>query len=217
MRHPQADMLAEYAAGALEVAPSVAVTTHVQFCQQCRGVVDSLNELGGELLESESQGANTRSLLDVVLQRIDQPEQPEEISSVPATLDAVSQALPKYLKNLLPEGDLSWRSLSSTLRVANIRVGQQTHELALHHIDAGGLAPEHNHRGREITVVLAGCFSDEDGVYQPGDFLVREAGEIHRPHAAQNEACVCLSVLAAPIKLTGIKALLNPFLRFAPR
>ena len=95
-------------------------------------------------------------------------------------------------------------------------MGEKDYEVALHRIDAGGKAPEHDHRGREITVVLTGSFSDEDGVYQPGDFLVREPGDTHRPFAARNEDCICLSVLEAPIKLTGIKRILNPFLSFTP-
>jgi putative transcriptional regulator len=65
-------------------------------------------------------------------------------------------------------------------------------------------------------VVLKVSFSDEDGVYHPGDFIVREAGEIHRPCATLNDDCICLSVLEAPIKLTGIKRIFNPFLRFSP-
>ena len=95
-------------------------------------------------------------------------------------------------------------------------MGERRYELALHKIDAGGKVPDHDHRGQEITVVLKGSFSDEDGVYQPGDFLVREPGESHRPMAAQNDDCICLSVLEAPIKLKGLKSLLNPFLSFSP-
>jgi len=63
---------------------------------------------------------------------------------------------------------------------------------------------------------LTGSFSDEEGVYHPGDFLVKEPGNIHRPFAARNQECICLSVLEAPIRLTGMKRVLNPFLSFTP-
>ena len=116
----------------------------------------------------------------------------------------------------MPVGNLAWRSLSPSLKVAPIGIGEKVHELALHRIKVGGKVPEHNHKGSEITVVLKGSFSDEDGVYQEGDFIVREAGDVHQPIAAKNEECICLSVLAAPIKLTGIKRLLNPLLTFSP-
>jgi putative transcriptional regulator len=120
------------------------------------------------------------------------------------------------VQRLLPSGKLDWRRLSPSLKVAPISVGEEQYELALHRIDAGGKAPAHDHLGKEITVVLTGSFSDEDGVYQPGDFLVREQGDTHRPFAARNQECICLSVLEAPINLTGIKRVLNPFLSFTP-
>ena len=56
------------------------------------------------------------------------------------------------------------------LRAAPINVGERRYELALHKIDAGGKVPDHDYRGQEITVVLKGSFSDEDGVYQPETF-----------------------------------------------
>ena len=95
-------------------------------------------------------------------------------------------------------------------------VGETDYELALHRIDAGGNAPVHDHKGTELTVVLKGSFSDEDGIYYEGDFLVRQPGDVHRPSATLDQACICLSVLSAPIKLTGLKRVLNPFMRFNP-
>ena len=128
----------------------------------------------------------------------------------------LANQLPKYLHKFLNHQELEWRSLSSTLSVAAISVGEADYELALHRIDAGGKAPVHDHKGTELTVVLKGSFSDEDGIYREGDFLMREPGDIHRPSATQDQACICLSVLSAPIKLTGIKQVLNPFMRFNP-
>jgi putative transcriptional regulator len=156
-------------------------------------------------------------LFDRIIEDLDSPvdqnlaKEPSRQSSNP-----ISTQLPEFVQRLLPEGDLDWRSLFPSLKVAPISVGEDKYELALHRIDAGGKAPEHDHLGREITVVLTGSFSDEDGVYQPGDFLVRQPGDTHRPFAARNQECICLSVLEAPIKLTGIKRILNPFLSFTP-
>ena len=53
-------------------------------------------------------------------------------------------------------------------------------------------------------------------IYHEGDFLVRQPGDVHRPSATLDQACICLSVLSAPIKLTGLKRVLNPFMRFNP-
>jgi putative transcriptional regulator len=216
-RHPDSEWLVEYTAGSLSLAPSVSVTTHLQFCENCSSAVESLKHIGGDLLEDQEAIPVSGDLLEKVLLGIDEsPADSERALSAEHAVDEVAHALPRFVQRLLPEGNLRWRFLSPSLRHATISVSEDRHELALHRIEAGGKAPEHNHRGQEITVVLTGCFSDEDGVYQPGDFVVREPGDIHRPIAAQNEECICLSVLAAPIELTGIRRFFNPFLRFSP-
>jgi putative transcriptional regulator len=216
-RHPDPDLLVEYASGSLSIAPCISITTHLQYCKQCCDSVESLGEIGGELLITSEAVPVSDDLFDRILERVDSvveevtPQAPHRQCS-----DTVSPQLPEFLQRLLPDGDLDWRRLSPSLKVAPISVGEQEYELALHRIDAGGKAPEHDHGGKEITVVLTGSFSDEDGVYQPGDFLVREPGNTHRPFAARNQECICLSVLEAPIKLTGMKRVLNPFLSFTP-
>jgi putative transcriptional regulator len=216
-RHPESDLLVEYASGSLSVAPCISVTTHLQYCKQCSDSVESLGEIGGELLTTAQAVPVSDELFDRVIASLDSLVE-EEPSDEPQRQcsDSISAELPEFVQRLLPDGELDWRRLSPSLKVAPISVGEEEYELALHRIDAGGKAPEHDHLGKEITVVLTGSFSDEEGVYQPGDFLVREAGDTHRPFAARNQECICLSVLEAPIRLTGIKRVLNPFLSFTP-
>ena len=216
---PDETLLVEYASGALSTAPSIAVTTHLKYCDKCANAVRALGFIGGSLLECLEEEEVSTGLLGKVFDCIDSQE--DEPISVKArkkslTVDSVASGLPDFVRNLLPSEDLDWRNLTSSLEVAPIRIGEENFELSLHRIHPGGKAPEHDHRGKEITVVLRGSFSDEDGVYHPGDFLVREEGDTHRPYAARNEECVCLSVLEAPIKLTGIKRVFNPFISFSP-
>ena len=212
--HPETELLLEYSSGSLPLAPSIAVTTHLQFCGSCTATADALGDIGGNLLESQESVDVSDSLLDRVLSKLDEPEsltyQKEKVCS-----DKIGSQLPPYVRGLLPNS-LDWSSLSSSLKVAPISVGETRYELALHRISAGGKVPKHDHNGQEITVVLKGSFSDEDGVYQAGDFLVKDPGESHRPIAAQNDECICLSVSEGPIKLKGLKRVFNPFLSFSP-
>ncbi len=215
--HPDTDLLAEYTAGALALAPSISVTTHLEFCHACKGVVEALKHLGGEMLEQAEAIPVSDALLEKIFACIEGSNTSEDAPpTMPNTTDDVAGSIPSYLQKFLPEGDLRWKFLSPSVKVAPISVGEKVHELALHKIKIGGKVPEHNHLGQEITVVLKGSFSDENGVYQQGDFIVRETGEIHQPIAATHEECICLSVLAAPFELTGLKGLLNPFLSFSP-
>ena len=49
-KHPDSNLLTEYASGGLDLAQTIAITTHLQFCTECRSAVESLNTLGGEML-----------------------------------------------------------------------------------------------------------------------------------------------------------------------
>jgi putative transcriptional regulator len=81
-------------------------------------------------------------------------------------------------------------------------------------LQQGAAIPQHGHRGTEYTVVLDGSFSDEDGIYHQGDFLMRKAGDKHSPTATTDKDCWCLTALEAPLKFSN--PLYELFNRVAP-
>jgi len=216
--HPDANLLVEYSSGSLSPALAVSVSTHLHYCMRCQAQVSTLNEIGGELLNDVAAEQVSGSCLSSVMSRLEvlDSDDREEIKVTPAT-ELLASSLPPLVSKLLPVGGAKWRRLSPSLKVARLPVGEQRFELALHQIKAGGKAPTHDHSGQEITVVLQGSFSDDEGVYHEGDFIIREPGHVHTPVATANCSCVCLSVLEAPIQMVGtFKRLLNPFLSFEP-
>ena len=219
--HPSTALLTDYTVGSLSVAPAVSVTTHLKYCQQCRDSVGSLKQLGGALLCEAEPAQISNDLLSQTLDRLDADESDMALAEGASEVHEFElsdelKGIPEYLNQFLPRNGLNWRKLSSSVTVAPISVGETRYELALHKICAGGQTPVHDHNGVEYTVVLKGSFSDEDGMYNEGDFLTREPGDIHRPFATQHEDCICLSVLEAPIRLKGLGRVLNPFMRFHP-
>ena len=219
--HPSTALLTDYTVGSLSVAPAVSVTTHLKYCQQCRDSVGSLKQLGGALLCEAEPAQISSDLLTQTLDRLDADEGEMALAEGASEVHGFElsdelKGIPEYLNQFLPRNGLNWRKLSSSVTVAPISVGETRYELALHKICAGGQTPVHDHNGVEYTVVLKGSFSDEDGMYNEGDFLTREPGDIHRPFATQHEDCICLSVLEAPIRLKGLGRVLNPFMRFQP-
>ncbi|TQV80069.1 transcriptional regulator [Exilibacterium tricleocarpae] len=209
--HPNENLLAEYAAGSLPFGLSIGVSAHLHFCSRCRHRLESLNDLGGTLLADTQAVPVAADLLDSVMARLDTPVQQQ-----PKPANRFN--LPQVLEKLVPDlKSLRWRRLSPSLRVSRLQAGQDRYEVALHKISRGGKVAEHDHRGQEVTVVLKGSFSDDEGVYTPGDFLLREPGDVHRPRATQNQDCLCLSVVEAPVLLTGwFNRWLNPLLSFKP-
>ena len=212
--HPDDNLLVEFSAGSLAFAQSIAVSSHLHFCNHCRRRTERLNSIGADLMTDCESVAVSQDLLDSVLNKLDQPVKAET-----AAATAAQSKMPKVIDRLLlKQGKARWQFLSPSLDMARLKTGQKEFEVALHRIKAGGSVAKHDHRGTEITLVLDGSFSDESGIYHEGDFLIREAGQVHRPLASRDGPCVCLSVVAAPVRMTGkLTRLLNPFLSFRPQ
>ncbi|MES2822992.1 MAG: ChrR family anti-sigma-E factor [Pseudomonadota bacterium] len=224
--HPDENLLAEYASGSLAWALSLSVCAHVQLCPHCRQKVSNLNKIGGAMLNTSVAETCAPNSFENLMRRIHEKSSVEKVSEVAATSelhisyrhDPLLNKLPKVVEKLLPaNGKLKWQKVSSKLKTARLTAGQNEYEVAFQCISSGGKVVEHDHRGLEITLVLKGSFSDEQGVYSEGDFLVRNPGEIHRPTATLNADCLCLSVVAAPVSVTGLLGhFINPFLSIKP-
>ncbi|MFD1216471.1 ChrR family anti-sigma-E factor [Microbulbifer celer] len=233
--HPDNNMLLEYASGSLNRAHSLVVSAHLQLCNECTAQLKLLNGIGGALLDTVSSDSSTMEpsmseqqtqAFSRLMERINAAEKAPQESNEASTAvlprppsDPIFKHVPPVVDKLIrTNGKLKWQRLSRGLKEALLETGQQRHQVSFHRIAPGSKVAEHDHRGKEITMVLYGSFSDADGVYTPGDFLVREPGETHRPTATQDEECLCLSVVEAPVTLTGLLGkLINPFLTIKPQ
>ena len=212
--HPSRVMLVDFSAGNLGTAESICVSAHLHFCDQCRNELMRLDQVASKLMSEAEPQIIGEDLFDSVMSKID--ALPEDTTIRKS--DEKSE-FPYTVAKLIAETEspLDWRRMSSSVDVARFQTGQNSYEVALHRICAGGKTPHHGHNGTEFTVVLKGSFSDEQAVYSEGDFLLREPGDEHQPMGAQNGECICLSALAAPIKLSSpLGFLMKPWLRINP-
>lgn len=209
--HPDLDLLTEYAAGSLALAQAACVSIHVNHCRRCQRTVGQLTDLGASLFEALEPHAVSDSQLNAVLARLDD-DTPLAYSRKKTGVNDTPAILQRLMRGDFSE--LNWKNIGSTLRISYLKTGDPQHEFALYHIRAGGRIPEHTHRGTEMTLVLEGGFSDANGSYDKGDFLVRRPGDVHAPTALQSEDCICLAVLDAPLRFTDWKfRWMNPFLK----
>ena len=210
--HPDARILNEFAAGTLPLAQSVCVSAHLAYCEHCKRQHQRLQELGAAMFDKLAPVSVDDSMLDSLMARLDEPA-PLEYEKPQQQEDTFPPAL---IQRLVSGGyeDLEWQRVTSSLHISHLRTGDPNYEFALYHIKAGGSVPKHTHQGEELTLVLDGSFSDEEGVYQKGDFLVRDAEHVHTPTATRESDCVCIGVLDAPIRFTSWNyRVLNPFLK----
>jgi putative transcriptional regulator len=223
--HPSSESLAAYAAGSLPLSQALCISTHLETCSHCKAQAKRLKLLGSELFQQLNPAESTESamdkLKDSVLSRIN-AKSDDTVSAAPFTQPsdtapaAASTKIPQSLRQFITESydELDWKRISSSLESVNLCRDSNGAKVDLIRIKAGGKVPHHRHDGEEITMVLEGSFSDEDGLYQPGDYMVRDASEKHKPVATKDGECICLTVVDGPIQFTGpLTRVLNPFIR----
>lgn len=209
--HPDFELLTEYTSGSLPLAQAACVSIHVQNCEHCQRLSGQLTDVGAALFEELDPLPVGDTLLNSVLARLDD-DAPLEYAKVAQDRNSTPGIIQRLMKGDF--SDLTWKNIGSALRISHLTTGDPAHEFALYHIKAGGRIPHHTHRGTEMTLILEGGFSDADGSYHAGDFLIRRPGDTHSPTALQSEDCICLAVLDAPLKFTDWRfRWMNPFLK----
>lgn len=208
--HPDSLSLMEYSAGNLTEPHALCIRLHLEQCPHCRSRVDTLNSLGAVMMEQQPKVTVSDSSFEQLMARID---------SAPQDTSPVVQA-PQLspLQKLLGQdiNELPWKRQLGDVSVLDIseKFPGQGERVVLQKLVAGGKAPAHTHRGDETTIVLQGAFADQKGVFNQWDFVVLNEQDEHRPVAVGCEDCITLSVLSAPVKLTGtFTRMLNPFIR----
>ncbi len=212
--HPSEALLLAYAGGSLGEAESLAVSTHLAFCPECRRAVSAAEAIGGALLEGMATAPVSADGLKAVLARLED-EQPE------ARLQAVARAgfapalpglpltLSRYVESSL--GETGWRPAGPGVQQLRLRTGGRARARLLR-LRPGTPLPEHTHRGNELTLVLSGSYSDELGRFACGDMTELDASITHRPIVDRGAECVALIVTDAPLKFSGLMArIAQPF------
>ncbi|HYI72547.1 MAG TPA: ChrR family anti-sigma-E factor [Skermanella sp.] len=220
VHHPSLELLLDYAAGSTSEAAGLALATHLALCPECREVVAQFESVGGALLEEIQPAAMPPDALDDLLARLDEPvPAPAPACRSTADVDALCP-LPEPLRSYIG-GDLQairWKQVMRGVDQVVVAVGRgRTGKVRarLLRIGPGIRIPRHTHDGTEMTLVLAGGFSDGDRQYQRGDFSFSDGEIDHSPVADDDGECLCLTVTDAPLRLTGpLMRLLNPFIRF---
>lgn len=219
--HPDDMTLMNYAAGSCSIPESLAVAMHLCFCHDCRQHVKNLNHLGGALLETIKPASTDDDAFETLMASLEPHDHsvPAKAKMEPTPSDKITQHFTNPLLRYLPTSlaDLPWQLQTKEISKFDLTslVNVKGFQVALQKISAGAKVPKHTHKGFEYTVILSGGFSDELGVYHEGDFIARDASHKHSPTALQNEDCICLTVLNAPLKFTGWYRVLNPFMAWS--
>lgn len=208
--HPDSRFLTDFVSGDLPVSQAICVSAHLEFCGKCRARVHQIEALGGILLSQLPSQAPDADSFDQLMSRIESEGESSAETSAVAPSAARSASVPSALADVAwPRAlgdwtaryleDLQWVQFGKDLRVAPLPIDEDWRDFSIYDIRAGGKMPSHAHGGEEISVLLKGSYSDAEGKYTRGDFIVRNAGENHQPTATQDSDCICLVSLERPV------------------
>lgn len=213
--HPSDELLMDYASGAAAEAWGLAIATHLALCPRCRRAVSDMETVGGGMLDAISPEPMADEALDAVLARLDSAVEDVSAPRLSPATGGSKPVLPQPLRDYVggDVDELSWQRLGLGAYQLLIPTGNAGTSARLLRIPAGRPVPAHSHGGLELTLVLAGAFSDATGQYGKGDFQEADENIEHQPHAAPGEDCICLAVTDAPLRFKSIAArLVQPLL-----
>lgn len=211
--HPQTSMLKAYAEGLLDDVSAFAIATHLETCPDCQRQTQRFEAHFGEQLSCESidgtDGLDDMFDKIVGLEQNSDPIRPPRLPTF-VEVNGKNFRLPLSLSRFR-DSIGEWKSYGGKVYSASINISQQA-RVNLMYIAEDVTIPQHTHKGLESTLVLHGGFSDEDGHYSVGDYLVKDGSIKHSPFTRKGEDCLCLTVLTEPMLFTqGVARVFNMF------
>lgn len=218
--HPQFELIQRFVNGELSASLSAGIAIHAEMCPECQQQISQLTEqlsyasfedeyLDGFIVDESDTVDNVGSLgFEQAIAAITQSNDIDIIKpKVEKSITFKDQVytLPSVLNNMI----LGKTANIGKLSRARIQLDENEIHSSLLHIEPGGSVPEHTHNGFELTVLIAGDFSDDQGEYVPGDFIMLD--KKHQHHPMSEKGCLCFTVVNDSLHFTqGINKLLNP-------
>lgn len=188
--HPTEFTLLDYARGALPAGARVVVSAHLEHCAACAADVRALEAAAGAMLQALDSAELEDYALARILASIERPPpvfRPAVAGSISSLLRGVDA--PRALAGV-EVGPTRW--MAPGIRIARLKDAGLDERAYLLRVAPGMRMPEHGHRGRELTLVLKGAFSDSMGRYRVGDLVETGEAHEHAPTVDSDGDCVCL-------------------------
>jgi putative transcriptional regulator len=213
--HPSASLLSNFSQGQLSASLSIAVSAHLELCAQCQQHAMQQEEIAmrqlydSPMIETDIDTEfESDNIFDIMLNSITEDDSeiiPNHSELRHVNIKGHQYALPRALQSARLSNWLKFGKLAR----AKIDLNEGEVHANLLHIEAGGGIPPHTHKGFELTLLLAGTFSDDRGDYVAGDFIWLNNTHTHNPET--QSGCLCYTVANDALHFTqGISKALNP-------
>ena len=232
--HPKFELIQSFVNGDLPASLSIGIAIHADMCPICQQKIAQLTEQVAEqsfeesiislddmdLASMERLDASGYSGIDIdgsldedtvfdsMISNItfsDDLAETQEPIERSVTFRDKTYVLPTALNNI----GFGKAANIGKLSRSRLQLNEDEIHSNLLHINAGGGVPAHTHKGFELTVLLDGSFTDHEGEYNKGDFIMLDGTFTHTPMS--ENGCLCYTVANDALHFTqGINKLLNP-------
>lgn len=236
--HPKFELIQSYVNGELPASLAAGISIHAQMCPLCQEKIMQLTDAVAERLFEQNVEPSINQKAEPLAQQtamnsmaLDGSEASicdnmfdkmfdEMVNNITASNDiaTVTTHAPKtitfkgneyQLPTALQHMTLGKPAQIGKLTRSRIQLNEGEIHTSLLHIAPSGGVPEHTHKGFELTLLLEGEFSDEQGDYVAGDFIMLDGRHQHNPISAKG--CLCYTVANGALHFTkGINKILNP-------
>ena len=190
-RHPSAELIVDFARGALEEGRALVLQAHLAACAECRASLALAEAVGGALLAEVEPAEMAPDALERTLARLElTPPQSPAAADRPTPPPGWITVPPEVLH----AAERERRQAAPGVWVARVtgprgRGGPRSYLLG---VGPGIAVPRHTHRGREFVCVVKGAYEDRGAIHGPGDFAENDESTLHRPRVTRDGECVCL-------------------------
>ena len=198
--HPDEPTIMDYSSGSLNDGICALIEAHISKCSNCSDTLKYFDRLGGEILEFTKPVKMKENHLNKILSSEIYTNKNLNITRSD-NKDIIPNSLNKWIKGSLD--NLPWKTRSKGLKEYSVFIANSNNKLLLYKINAGKALPRHSHEGEEVTLVLSGGFSDENGQYLPGDIVFADSKVTHTPVADDDGECIVAVVQNGSIRLSG--------------
>ena len=217
--HPNQQLLSLHAQGELPLSLSIAVSAHSELCRHCAEKIEKLTLEASQKsfnddpvsqpltpkMGNTEMDAELEAMLSSMMQMDDSIDVSPPQANVAVNIKGQHYNLPAVFRQQVTN---NWQGIGKVSR-SRLDTGEIQARASLLHIDKNGEIPHHTHKGEELTLLLAGEFSDEYNTYTAGDFMLLNSDHNHSPKTI--DGCLCYTIVDAPLYFTkGISKLLNP-------
>jgi putative transcriptional regulator len=216
--HPSTQLLTAFADGSIDACNGLTIAAHLETCCSCQQLHADIEQQAAstafsqpaEVAVDSNFSAVEESMLAAITELPKQHLVPKLDLDMHVEVNGKRFKLPKSLHHA-SQYLTEWKSYGGKVYSANFDLGEDE-RISLLYIGKGVQVPQHTHKGTETTLVLHGQFSDENGEYGPGDFMVADASMKHQPSTADDQDCLCITVLNEPMMFTqGVARVFNMF------